>query len=92
MNGRQTMGRLALRLGGQLRGGEWGAWLHFPAESGALRLISRVIEEGGGVRVVSTGAEVLNARPARLRSWLVIAEDSQRLRSVLRELGCDWRE
>lgn len=92
VNGRQTMGRLALSLCSQLRGGECGAWLHFPAESGALRLISRVIEEGGGVRVVSTGAEVLNARPARLRSWLVIAEDSQGLRSVLRELGCDWRE
>jgi hypothetical protein len=92
VNGRQTMGRLALRLGGQLRGGEWGAWLHFPAESGAMRLISHVQEGHAGLRVVSTSAEVLNARAARLRSWLVIAEDSGKLRCVLSELGCDWRE
>lgn len=92
VNGRQTMGRLALSLAGELRGGEWGAWLHFPAESEAMRLISHVQEGRGGIRVVSTSAELLNARAARLRSWLVIAEDSGKLRSVLSELGCDWRE
>ncbi|MFN5975544.1 MAG: hypothetical protein ACK48U_13930, partial [Planctomyces sp.] len=61
-------------------------------ESGAMRLISHVQEGHAGLRVVSTSAEVLNARAARLRSWLVIAEDSGKLRSVLSELGCDWRE
>ncbi|MFM7922807.1 MAG: hypothetical protein ACKPJJ_21520, partial [Planctomycetaceae bacterium] len=54
-------------------------------------LISHVGERCGGIRVLSTSAEVLNARAARLRTWLVIAEDSRQLRSVLGELGCEWR-
>lgn len=91
VNGRQTMGRLALSLCGRLGPGECGVWLHYPAESAAVRLISHVGERYGGVRLVSTSAEVLNARAARLRTWLVIAEDSQGLRAVLSELGCDWR-
>lgn len=91
VNGRQTMGRLALSLRGVLGSGECGAWLHYPAESAAVRLISHVGERFGGIRVLSTSAEVLNARAARLRTWLVIAEDSRQLRSVLGELGCEWR-
>ena len=85
------MGRRGVSLRGGLGAGECGVWLHYPAESAAVRLISHVGERYGGVRLVSTSAEVLNARAARLRTWLVIAEDSQGLRAVLSELGCDWR-
>ncbi len=90
VNGRQTMGRVALGLRRLLGEGEWGAWLHFPAESAAVRLISRVGGSWRGVRVHATGAELVNARAARLRSWLVIAEDSGVLQGVLGELGCVW--
>ena len=90
VNGRQTMGRVALGLRRLLGVGEWGAWLHFPAESAAVRLISRVGGGWRGVRVHATGAELVNARAARLRSWLVIAEDSAVLQAVLGELGCVW--
>jgi len=91
VNGRQTMGRLALSLRGALGPAACGAWLHYPAESAAVRLISHVGERCGGIRVLSTSMEVLNARAARLRTWLVIAEDLQQLRLVLGELGCEWR-
>lgn len=77
INGRQTMGRLALSLKRHLRPGEMGIWSHFPAETveNGAEVFRKTAEFG--VKVLDTSPGRPFGRAARLRTSLVISEDPQ---------------
>ena len=85
INGRQTMGRLALSLKRYLRPGEMGIWCHLPSETvkNGAEAFRKMAEFG--VKVLDTSPLRPFGREPRLRTCLVISEDSENHARVIRQ-------
>lgn len=86
INGRQTMGRLALSLKKHLRPREMGIWSHLPAETekNGAEAFRKTAEFG--VKVLDTSPLRPFGRAARLRTCLVISADPENHARAIRQL------
>lgn len=92
INGRRTMGRLALSLRRLVPAGHWGCWCF--ASSKSAQLISEAIRESSvtSVQVMPTSPAMLSGRETTLRTCLLISADWARLNQVAQKiLGQDIR-
>jgi hypothetical protein len=86
INGRRTMGRLALSLRRHLPSGHWGCWCF--ASSKSAQLISEAIRESSitSVQVIPTSPSILSGRETTLRTCLLISADWARLNQVAQKI------
>ncbi len=86
INGRRTMGRLALGLRRHVPAGQWGCWCF--ASSKSAQLISEAIRESSAtsVQVIPTSPSQLSGRETTLRTCLLISADWGRLNQVAQKI------
>lgn len=86
INGRRTMGRLALSLRRHMPPGHWGCWCF--ASSKSAQLISEAIRESSAtnVQVIPTSPSVLSGQETTLRTCLLISADWARLNQVAQKI------
>lgn len=86
INGRRTMGRLALSLRRHVPHGQWACWCFASAKS--EQLISEAIRESSsnGVQVIPTSPAQLCGRTTTLRTCLLISADWARLNQVAQKI------
>ena len=82
INGRLTMGRVALSLCRLLEPGETGFWLHSTAEF--VRQNQNRIDKvsGCGVRMISTSPGQIGGRVAKLGTALYVSTDHEALKAI----------
>jgi hypothetical protein len=86
INGRQTMGRLALGLRNWLGASDVGVWCH-PATVAAEIHLERLREiADSGVTVHSTSPTHWDGRAARLQTCLLISEDTKKMQQAVATL------
>ena len=91
INGRLTMGRVALSLRKFLEPGETGIWVHTAANSG---LHNSMLEKGnrtdeassGSVRIIPTSPGRIGGGPSRNRTALVASADSDQLKATCTQI------
>lgn len=79
INGRHTMGRVALSLNRFLQPGEMGLWCHASAKSSAELQNLFNSAESKGVRILQTSPTWIGSQPAGMRTALMISKDGERL-------------
>lgn len=86
INGRYTMGRVALSLDGYLDSGEVGFWCHAPGKSqpAARNLFDSADLEN--VRIVQTSPSWIGLQPVEFQTALLISKDSSCLERVARRI------
>lgn len=86
INGRRTMGRLALSLRRHVPPGQWGCWCFGSSKS--AQLISEAIRESSAtsVQVIPTSPSVLRGQETTLRTCLLISADWARLNQVAQKI------
>jgi len=86
INGRRTMGRLALSLRRHVPPGHWACWCFASAKS--EQSISEALHESSaaGVQVMPTSPTQLCGRATTLRTCLAISADWQRLNQVAQKI------
>lgn len=89
INGRLTMGRVALSLRRWLKPGESGYWMHVTTDSGPQNE-NRIDEDScGGVRIIPTSPCRIGGRATKIRTGLFAASDPDRLNAIrMQILGC----
>ena len=86
INGRITMGRIALALRQYLRSGEFGIWCHCTRKSpGSFENLLSVAEHTG-IRIVPTSAGRVGGLPVKHRTALLISDDRMPLIAAVRHL------
>ncbi len=86
INGRLTMGRIALSLRRFLEPGETGAWIHAETNSG-LRNGKTVDEVScGGVRIIHTSPGRIDGKSVQTGTSLVVSTDSDRLKAACTQI------
>jgi len=86
INGRLTMGRVALSLRRFLEPGETGAWIHAESDSG-LRNGKTAHEVGsGGVRIIHTSPGRIGGKAVRTGTALIVSKDSDRLKAACTQI------
>lgn len=86
VNGRYTMGRVALQLRQWLQADEFGVWAHFPSDSLTSGLFSLTAAEARGVRMVRTSPGQVGHQPVGTTTALLVSTDRVALLSVLNRL------
>lgn len=92
INGRCTMGRVALSLMRFLQKGENGIWCHAPAKSSTVPWNPFDAVDRENVRIVKTSPTRIGSQPIKLQTALLISEDCRCLTRVVHKiLGPDIR-
>ncbi len=86
INGRLTMGRIALSLRKFLEPGATGAWIHAEINSGLRngKTADEVVSEG--VRIIHTSPGQIGGKVVRTRTALVVSANSDRLKAVCTQI------
>ena len=85
INGRITMGRIALSLRKFLEPGETGIWVH--AVNSGLQEANRPVEvSSGSVRIIPTSPGRIGGKAARTGTALVVSTDSERLKAICTQI------
>ena len=86
INGRLTMGRIALSLRKFLEPGETGVWIH--AEKNASRRNEKTADEVSptGVRIIHTSPGRIGGKAVRFGTALVVSADSERLKAACAQI------
>lgn len=86
INGRMTMGRLALSLRKWLQPGETGVWCHAFAKSGLD--ITNVFEDlkMKNVRIVPTSPRIVGGQSTNLQTVFLISDECESLNQVVRKI------
>lgn len=86
INGRHTMGRIALSLRRFLEPGETGAWIHAEKNSSLRngKTTDEVFPEG--VRIIHTSPERIGGKPVRTGTALVVSADFDRLKAACAQI------
>ena len=86
INGRLTMGRIALSLRRFLEFGEIGVWIHAEMNSGLRN--GKTADEvlPGGVRIIHTGPGRIGGKAVRTETALVVSADSERLKAACTQI------
>ena len=86
INGRLTMGRIALSLRRFLEFGEIGVWIHAEMNSGLRN--GKTADEvlPGGVRIIHTGPGRIGGKAVRTETALVVSSDSERLKAACTQI------
>jgi hypothetical protein len=79
INGRHTMGRVALSLNRFLQAGETGLWCHVAAKSSPEYRNLFDSAELENVRILQTSPSWIGSQPTRMRTALIISSDRQSL-------------
>ncbi len=82
INGRLTMGRVALSLRKFLEPGETGVWIHAEFNSGLRNGKTADEVYPGGVRIIHTSPGWIGEKAARTGTALVVSADSDRLKAA----------
>jgi hypothetical protein len=86
INGRHTMGRVALALNRFIQGGETGLWCHAAAKSAAEPRNPFDAAESKNVRILQTSPSWIGSQPTKMRTALLISQDWERLVGVARRI------
>ncbi len=86
INGRLTMGRIALSLRRFLESGETGVWIHAEMNSGPRN--GKTVDEvlPGGVRIIHTSPGRIGGKAVRVGTALVVSADSEQLKSACTQI------
>ena len=86
INGRLTMGRIALSLRKFLEPGETGAWIHAEIESGLQNHKTPDQIFPAGVRIIRTSPERIAGKFVRTGTMLVVSANSDLLKAAYRQI------
>ena len=86
INGRLTMGRIALSLRRFLQPGETGVWIHAEINSGLRN--GKTADEilPGGVRIIHTSPGRIGGKAVRTGTALIVSADSDRLKAACTQI------
>ena len=86
INGRLTMGRIALSLRKFLEPGETGVWIH--AEKNASRRNEKTADEVSppGVRIIHTSPGRIGGKAVRFGTALLVSANSERLKAACAQI------
>ena len=86
INGRLTMGRIALSLRRFLESGETGLWIHGGVNSGLRNGKTADEVMPGGVRMIHTGPGRVGGKAVRTETALVVSADFERLKAACTQI------